>query len=89
MSSFAGELRSSVLPGGGDMAMNAGQIYRCQNIRCRSEMQVIEVSAIAQQKTRNPRCSCGAEMKKPYAPPVFRELPMEAKVLAGARADAD
>jgi hypothetical protein len=22
----------------------------------------------------NPRCFCGAEMKKPYSPPVFREL---------------
>jgi hypothetical protein len=32
---------------------------------------------------QNPRCCCGAEMKKPYRAPVLRELPAEIKVLVG------
>jgi hypothetical protein len=31
---------------------------------------------------KNPRCCCGAEMKKPYRPPVLRELPSEVRVFA-------
>jgi hypothetical protein len=31
---------------------------------------------------KNPRCCCGAEMKKPYTPPVLRELPSEVRVFA-------
>lgn len=67
------------------MAMRAGQTYRYENIRCRGETQVIEVLAVAQ---HNPRCGYGTEMKKPYATPVLRDLPLEVKVLAGPRTDA-
>lgn len=54
------------------MSMIEGQIYRCQNRACGCEVKVIKVSADA---ARNPRCCCGAEMKKPYSRPVLRELP--------------
>jgi|GEM_PF-2168525 len=60
--------------------MIVGQIYRCQNLKCHSEVQVIKSYATGRQ---NPRCCCGAEMKKPYTPPVLRELPSEMKVLIG------
>jgi hypothetical protein len=61
------------------MPMNVGQVYRCQNSRCRSEVKVVRHSSVAR---KNPRCSCGAEMKKAYVPPVLRVLPQEVKVLA-------
>ena len=53
------------------MFMNEGQIYRCQNRKCNCEIRVTKSSAEAKS---NPRCCCGAEMKKPYIAPSFREL---------------
>jgi hypothetical protein len=51
--------------------MTEGQVYRCQNRDCRCEIAVTKASRKAD---ANPRCSCGAEMKKPYNPPVVRTL---------------
>jgi hypothetical protein len=62
------------------MSILVGQIYRCQNPHCRSEMKVVKPSGTVGGK--NPRCCCGAEMKKPYTPPVLRELPSEVRVFA-------
>lgn len=59
------------------MSMIAGQIYRCKNRACGCEVKVIKMSTEA---TRNPRCCCGAEMKKPYSSPVLRELPSTVRV---------
>jgi hypothetical protein len=53
------------------MSMIGDEIYRCQNRGCRCEVKVISSSTECRQ---NPRCCCGAEMKKSYTPPVFREL---------------
>jgi hypothetical protein len=53
------------------MVMLEGQIYRCVNRVCGCELRVQKMSVEA---TQNPRCCCGAEMKKPYTPPTFREL---------------
>jgi hypothetical protein len=46
-----------------------GQSYRCINPDCRCEIEVIEPPAEA---VFNPRCCCGAEMKKPYTKPAVR-----------------
>jgi len=47
------------------------EVYRCQNRDCRCEIRLIKAST---QGTSNPRCFCGAEMKKPYVKPVFQEI---------------
>jgi hypothetical protein len=51
--------------------MNTGQRYRCQNPDCRAE---IEVRKDSKEGEANPRCCCGAEMKKPYSAPVFKQF---------------
>jgi hypothetical protein len=51
------------------MQMTEGQVYRCQNRDCGCEVKVVKTSVDA---TSNPRCCCGAEMKKPYKKPVCR-----------------
>jgi len=43
------------------MSMTEGQVYRCQNRDCGSEVKVIKPSI---ESNSNPRCSCGTEMKK-------------------------
>jgi len=53
------------------MKMTKGQIYRCQNRDCGSEIQVTKSSIEAH---LNPRCCCGALMKRPYTRPTFRIL---------------
>lgn len=53
------------------MQMTAGEEWRCSNSRCGCEIQVKRSSVEVGQ---NPVCSCGAPMKKPYTPPVFRYL---------------
>jgi hypothetical protein len=63
------------------MSIIVDQTYRCQNPNCRTEMIVIKPSAAVGDK--NPRCCCGAEMKKPYSPPVLRELPSQVRAFAG------
>jgi hypothetical protein len=61
------------------MVMRKGQVFRCQNPNCRAEIRVekdsIEVVA-------NPRCGCGAEMKKPYAAPALRRLEPRPELIA-------
>jgi hypothetical protein len=51
--------------------MTEGRVYHCQNRVCDAEILVTKASCEA---SANPRCGCGAEMKKPYNPPVLRIL---------------
>jgi hypothetical protein len=53
------------------MTMTEGQVYRCQNRKCGSEVKVLRPSI---QARANPRCCCGAEMKKPYRKPALRTV---------------
>jgi hypothetical protein len=59
------------------------QIFRCQNPACRSEMRVLRRSL---EGGSNPRCSCGAQMKKPYRKPQMRTVKSEFGVLASYNA---
>lgn len=59
--------------------MRAGQHYRCQNPVCRAEIEVLKDSV---EGTSNPRCCCGAEMKKPYSKPVLQRLHKDAPAVA-------
>lgn len=60
------------------MLMIEGQTYRCQNRSCNCEVIVTKPSA---EGLSNPRCCCGAEMKKPYMRPALRELTSDALVV--------
>jgi hypothetical protein len=51
------------------MSLKESQVYHCQNRSCGSEILVTKASVEA---NANPRCCCGAEMKKLYTPPAFR-----------------
>lgn len=53
------------------MLMIEGQTYRCQNRSCNSEVIVTKPSM---EGASNPRCCCGAEMKKPYTSPALQQL---------------
>ena len=53
------------------VTMTAGTRFCCQNPDCRCE---IEVHKTSMEATSNPRCCCGAEMKRIYVKPVLREL---------------
>jgi hypothetical protein len=53
------------------MIMRTGRIYRCQNERCRAEIKVTKDSI---EGKSNPRCCCGAEMKKSYSKPALTPL---------------
>ncbi len=59
--------------------MQTGQRYRCQNEDCRAEIEVRKASI---EGSSNPRCCCGAEMKKVYSEPVLRELDKDATLVA-------
>ncbi len=59
--------------------MQSAQQYRCQNVQCRAE---IEVKKASIEGSLNPRCCCGAEMKKVYSKPVLRELDKDAAAVA-------
>ena len=48
--------------------MPEGQVYRCQNRDCGCEISVVKR---ATESHCNPRCLCGAEMKKPYSRPLL------------------
>lgn len=61
------------------MMMRNGQLYRCQNPACAAE---IEVKKCSIEGHLNPRCCCGAEMKKPYAKPALRTLDKGSEVIA-------
>ncbi len=51
------------------MILRKGQRYRCQNRECAAE---IEVAKNSVEGASNPKCCCGAEMKKVYSKPVLR-----------------
>ena len=57
--------------------MLMGQRYRCPNVECGAE---IEVKKASIEGRSNPRCCCGAEMKKPYTQPVLRTFGKDATV---------
>ena len=48
------------------MIMKAGQRWRCSNLACRCE---VLVQTSGEREGGNPRCVCGAPMKKEYTPP--------------------
>jgi hypothetical protein len=60
------------------MTMAKGQTYGCQNRDSGCEVEVIKSSS---ESNSNPRCSCGAEMKKPFKEVVLRRLNPDAEVL--------
>jgi len=66
--------------------MLIGQRYRCQNVECGAE---IEVKKASIECRSNPRCCCGAEMKKPYTPPVLRTFSKDAAFVSEFRHAAD
>lgn len=55
--------------------MKTGQRFICQNRNCRAEILVVKDCT---EGRANPRCSCGAEMKKHYVKPGLRELDKDA-----------
>lgn len=50
------------------MIMKAGEHWHCTNRACRCEVLVQSSSEI---HGNNPRCVCGAPMKKKYSPPLL------------------
>ena len=59
------------------------EVFRCQNLACRCEVRVLKASI---EGASNPKCVCGAEMKKPYGKPTLRVLKVNAPFLAGDKA---
>jgi hypothetical protein len=59
-----------------------GQIYRCQNRNCAREIKLLRTSTDAR---ANPRCCCGAEMKRPYPKPAMRILTSDMEMLTTSR----
>ena len=53
------------------MIMKPGERWHCTNGACHVEVVVDSRESI---EGTNPRCACGAEMKKEYSSPVFRYL---------------
>ena len=47
------------------MAMKKNERYRCVNSKCSREIEVAKDSQDAT-SVRNPRCTCGQDMKKMY-----------------------
>jgi hypothetical protein len=64
------------------MIMDVRQRYRCQNPDCRCEIEVTKTSTEA---ACNPRCCCGAEMKKLYKEPTFKTWDTRPEFLADIR----
>jgi len=48
--------------------------FVCQSSACRRQVEIEIPIGSEGGRTSNPRCSCGAEMKRVYAKPVFREF---------------
>ena len=59
--------------------MTEGQVFRCQNPDCRSEIRVEKESIDG---ISNPICCCGAEMKTAYEPPAQRKLDRTPELIA-------
>lgn len=53
------------------MVMHPGERWHCTNPSCRC---TVLVEAGTPQEGENPRCSCGAVMKKEFKSPVFTYL---------------
>jgi len=53
------------------MFMKAGEQWNCSNPACHCE---IVVQSASQAEGGNPRCVCGAPMKKKYCPPQLSYL---------------
>src|SRR5882724_2090184 len=51
--------------------MRVGECWHCTNRACNAQ---VSVQAGSQPDGANPRCTCGAPMKKKYTSPVFRYL---------------
>jgi hypothetical protein len=66
--------------------MTESQLYRCRNRGCGCEIRVIKASI---ESNANPRCCCGAEMKRPYAKPVLRTLDSPVGVVASPETDRE
>jgi hypothetical protein len=66
--------------------MTEGQIYECMNRDCGCEIQVTKGSAGVD---ANPRCCCGAEMKKPYHKPIVRKVSVDSEILARLKVGRD
>lgn len=65
------------------MNQDPGERWHCMSAACHKEIVVACGEAPAENR---PRCTCGAEMKKEYSPPVFRYLEflqLEQPLLAG------
>ena len=60
------------------------QVYRCQNRACGCE---IVVTKAPLETKANPKCVCGAEMKKPYSQPVFQMLDPDDELVSRLEAD--
>ena len=66
------------------MRLKRGQVWRCINLGCGAEIQV--VGDAGPEDGSNPRCTCGSIMKMHYTKPQFRraEAPQEVKLHNGA-----
>jgi hypothetical protein len=53
------------------MVIRSGETWHGTNISCRA---AVLLQTESQSEAVNPRCSCGAPMKKKYRSPVFRYL---------------
>jgi hypothetical protein len=51
------------------MKLVQGQRWRCENPECGGEIEVITSSRV---DGANPRCACGAVMKRPYTKPTAK-----------------
>jgi predicted nucleic acid-binding Zn ribbon protein len=64
--------------------MIEGQIYKCEECAC--EIKVIRSS----EKIRaNPRCGCGAQMKRPYKKPSVQKVTSSIATFATAKTNKD
>ena len=53
------------------MLMKSGERWHCINANCKCE---VLVESSGEVEGNNPRCACGAVMKKVYAPPALTYL---------------
>ena len=60
------------------MEIRKGERWRCQNRSCQAEILVRVSSEVPD--GRNPRCSCGQVMKKPYVPPEITTGPLTREI---------
>jgi hypothetical protein len=60
------------------VGIRKGEYWRCQNQVCQGEILVTASSALAED--RNPLCSCGSLMKKPYIRPALKSHPATGEI---------